>query len=206
MNNLPKKIVCIGASSCEGKVDIEGQGFVGRLRRYHEAFNQHNSVYNLGISGDVAENMVRRLLVEAPPRKPDLIIIQCGVNDFIRSPEKTSPTRYTPEQVEANVTRLVEEVLKMAPVILVSVYPINEEKTTPCSWRPINYLLEDAKLHAEITKRVAAQKSIPYVDVFGSWIEEDYKKYLYEDGLHAASAGHQKIFEMLKEKLMELYP
>jgi len=203
---VPKKIVAIGASSCEGKVDIEGGGFVGRLKRWHESIDQHNSVYNLGISGDTTPGMIKRLAVEAPPRRPDLILIQCGINDVIREGSKTAQTRYSFEDIRESITLLITYARAMAPVVFVSVYPIDESRTTPCSWRPINYLLADAREHARITKEVCGQLKIPYVDIFDAWIAGDYLPYLHTDGLHANSTGHERIFRAIQQKLLSVYP
>src|SRR3989344_1664180 len=108
---IPKRIAAIGASYCEGKVDPEGGGFVGRLRSWHESFIQDNHVFNLGISGDTTSDMLKRL-----------------------------------------------------------------EK----------------------------EMKVPYVDVFGEFMKIDYKKYL-ADGLHPNSQGHQRIFELVKDKLIGVY-
>lgn len=202
---LPKKIVCIGASSCEGKVDVEGQGFVGRLRKWRETENQHNSVYNLGISGDMTHQVIARLKTEIPPRKPDLIIVQCGINDFIRDGGRDKPTRCTVEQVEANIRTIIQDAKKTCEVLYVSVYPIDEEKTTPCDWMDIYYQADDARQCADISKNVTAEMNIPYVDVYNTFIKEDYKKLLHTDGLHANSFGHQRIFEMIRDKLLKMY-
>lgn len=202
---LPKKIVCIGASSCEGKVDVEGQGFVGRLRKWWEAENQHNSVYNLGISGDMTCDVIARLKTEIPPRKPDLIIVQCGINDFIRDGDRDKPTRFTVDQVEANIRTIIQDSKKTSDVLYVSVYPIDETRTTPCSWRDIYYLADDARRCADISKKVASELNVPYVDMYDAFIKEGFKKLLHTDGLHANSEGHQRIFEMIKAKLLEIY-
>lgn len=203
---LPKKIVCIGASSCEGKVDMDGQGFVGRLRKWRESENQHNSVYNLGISGDMSEDIIRRLKTESPPRKPNLIVVQCGLNDFIRDHNRNNPTRKTLQQIEVNVRTIIQDAKRMTDVLYVGTYPIDETKTTPCSWMDINYLADDARHCADISKKVTTEMNVPYVDVYNAFIKEDYKKLLHTDGLHANSQGHQRIFEMIKDKLLEMYP
>ena len=171
---------------------MEGQGFVGRLRKWREAENQHNSVYNLGISGDMTYEVIARLKTEIPPRKPDLIIVQCGINDFIRDGGRDKPTRFAVEQVEANIRTIIQDAKKTSDVLYVSVYPIDETKTTPCSWMDIYYLADDARSCANISKKVATGMNIPYVDVYNTFVKEDYKKLLHTDGLHANSLGHQK--------------
>ena len=202
---IPKKIVAIGASSCEGKVDIAGGGFVGRLREWHETASEHNSVYNLGISGDTTEKILKRFPVEVPPRSPDLIIVQCGLNDFIHLNSKNAPLQFTLDQIHKNFSLILKEAKKIADVLCVSVFPIDETKTCPCSWRDICYLEKDAMQCSEISKQFALEMDIPYIDVYGVFLQDGHKKYLHTDGLHSNSLGHEKIFEMIKSKILSTY-
>jgi lysophospholipase L1-like esterase len=202
---IPKKIVAIGASSCEGKVDALHGGFVGRLRAWHESLSDHHSVYNLGISGDTTEKVLKRLPLEVPPRRPNLIIVQCGINDFIHVGSKNSPIRFSIQQIQTNISSILTVAKEFADVLFVSVFPIDETKTCPCSWKDIYYLERDAKQCAKISQEIAMSMKVPYVDVYNTFIQEDYKKYLHVDGLHPNSLGHEAIFQMVKSKLIDIY-
>ena len=60
------------------------------------------------------------------------------------------------------------------------------------------------KKYDNVIKSVCAEKNILFLDIFGEWIKIDYKKLLdKKDGLHPNSAGHQKIFETVKDFLIE---
>jgi lysophospholipase L1-like esterase len=199
-----KRIVAVGASSCEGKVDVEGSGFVGRLRRWMESLEQHYHVYNLGISGDTTKGMLKRLTPEVKPRKPDLIMFQLGLNDARRLGSESSPVEVPLMKFEENVRKLIRQAERLAEVMFVSIYPIDEERTSPVSWRPVYYLFKDAVAYSQASKEVCIDMRVPYIDVFNQWMKEDYTKYLHSDGLHANSMGHEKIFEMVKEKIEEV--
>ena len=201
---IPKRIAAIGASYCEGKVDPEGGGVVGRLRSWHESFIQDNHVFNLGISGDTTSDMLKRLEKEMKPRKPDLILVVGGLNDFIRRESKIAKPDNTVEGYEKNIRDLIAKAKNLAPVLFVGVQPVDEARTAPVSWENIYYLLSDAKTATDITKKVCLEMKVPYVDVFGEFMKIDYKKYL-ADGLHPNSQGHQRIFELVKDKLIGVY-
>ena len=198
---VPKRIVVIGSSSAEGKVDPEFGGFAGRLRAWHESISPHNHVFNLAISGDTTAGMLKRLVIESKPRSPDLILIQHGLNDTLRRGNKSAPNNIPIAQFKNNVVELIQQAKILAKVAVISVYPIDDSRTSPVSWDNIYYLLADAKIYTQAAKEICQKTEIPYLDIFNQWIKTDYEKYLYEDGLHTNSLGHKIIFEELKKFL-----
>lgn len=205
MSRIPSRIVAIGASSVVGKVDPEKGGFIERLRAWHEQSDQHHYVFNLGISGDSTKGLQRRLVSESTIRKPDLIIIQFGLNDTIREGSVNAPLQTAPEQFEMKIKEILDDAKRLSDVIVVSVYPIDDTKTQPVSWRNIYYRLDDAEMFAEITKRVCAENGVPYLDVFSQWRKINYLPLLHSDGLHAGPDGHELIFQRVKSFLSALY-
>lgn len=202
---VPKRIVIIGSSSAEGKVDPKYGGFAGRLRVWHESIDQHNHVFNLAISGDTTSDMLNRLVPESAPRRPQLIILQHGLNDIIREGSKIAQVANPIFKFKENITSLITQGQSLGDVIMLSVYPINDSLTTPVSWKSIFYLFEDAKIYATAAKNICKNLHIPYVDIFNQWLQIDYKKYLHTDGLHANSLGHKKIFAELVKELKRIY-
>lgn len=201
---IPKRIVAIGASVCEGGVDPEGGGFVGRLRKWREGEDQHNHVYNLGISGETSKQILKRLLVESRPRRPDLVIFQSGLNDSKRVGSRSAEADVPIDQFKKNIEKIIVQARSIADLFFISVYPIDGSKTTPVSWENSYYLFDDVKVYMQITRKICKEKMVPYVDIFNKWLKEDYKKYLH-DGLHANSRGHKVIFKEIKRKLTEIY-
>lgn len=203
---IPQRIIAIGASSVQGRVDPERGGWVGRLRAWHESNARHNAVYNLGIGGNTTEDLLKRLKPEGLPRKPDLIIFSLGLNDTRRVGGPKAGNDVPLDKFEANIKKLVEIGKEMAEVIFVGVYPIDDSKTVPIPWdNDKYYFLSDAKKYEALTKKVVLSQNIPYLDIWSDWIKKDYKKLLYEDGLHASSKGHREIFLAVKKFLNEIY-
>jgi lysophospholipase L1-like esterase len=202
---LPKRIVAIGASTCEGGVDPEGAGFVGRLTHWLTAMDQHNHVYNLGISGETTAQILKRLPVEIMPRKPDLILISGGSNDVIRTGGSDKPTLNSPEVFKKNIVAMLDQASKLTgKVLVVGVNPIDDSKTQPTPWRPENYfLLKDVQQYAQITKEVCQEKGVDYIDVIAEW-GNDHANLLHTDGLHPNSRGHEKTFQLIKTYLLGL--
>ena len=75
------RILVFGDSIARGAVDLEKGGWVERLRIYFVNNSKDKSVYNLGISGDTTENLLKRFMNECKVREPEIIIFAIGVND-----------------------------------------------------------------------------------------------------------------------------
>jgi lysophospholipase L1-like esterase len=77
-------IICIfGDSIAWGATDCEKGGWVERLKT--ELMVKDIDVYNLGISGDTTENILKRMDAEAEARNPDIIIFSVGINDALKT-------------------------------------------------------------------------------------------------------------------------
>ena len=202
---IPQKIIFIGASSLFGRMDAEGGGFTGRFKKWHEMNDNRNVVFNLGISGDTTTGMLKRLIPECSIRKPDLIIFSLGLNDIKRTGSKNAPVITPLDDFKNNIQKLIEQAKNLADLLFVSAYPVIEEKTSPMEGKNIYYLLDDAKKYVLETKKICKSIDLPYLNIFDKWIKEGYSQYIFEDGLHCNSVGHQKIFEELKKFMLKQY-
>lgn len=199
---IPKRIVAIGSSSLYGRVDPEGGGYIGRLRKWHESNGVHNAVFNLGIGGDTTADMLKRLIPEASVRRPDLILLTTGLNDTRRTGQKNAAVTTTLPQFRTNVQKLIKTVKTLSPVVVISVYPIDDTHTQPLIETNFFYLMTDATQYEQATRDICHEKNIAYLNIWDVWMKEDYKRWLFEDGLHANALGHQQIFEDLKKFLI----
>ncbi|MBI4097299.1 MAG: hypothetical protein HY428_02700 [Candidatus Levybacteria bacterium] len=83
------------------------------------------------------------------------------------------------------------------------VYPIDESKTAPLTYwkKGYFYLMNDATELENSVKDVCKSENVPYFDIWSEWMKEDYRQWLFEDGLHANAVGHQRIFDKLRDFL-----
>lgn len=201
------RILIFGDSITYGKVDTQG-GWVGRLRRYFDEQAAENysrdlpNVYNQGISGDTAEDVLGRFDVEAKARlaEDDVFILAVGTNDS--SVEDGTP-RFTVEQFKENLEKIIEKMLGLSSkVMIVGLLPVDEKLTTPIPWRPKrHYTNKQVLLFDEVIQKLAHEKVLPYVSLFDDFKD---KLDLFPDGLHPNDEGHQLIFEKLKPVVEEL--
>jgi len=203
----PQKIVALGASDFFGVGDPEGGGYIGRFKKWYEMQDVHHFVYNLGIPAETSEQMLKRLIAEATPRKPDLLILTGGSNDTRRIGSKDTSVLTSIETYKENVIKLIEQGQTLAQIIFISIHPFDESRTAPfIYWNKNNYyLLKDSIEYVQAAKEICEKKDIPYLDIFNWWIQENYFQWLHEDGQHANAVGHQLIFEKLKDLFLSVY-
>jgi len=108
------------------------------------------------------------------------------------------------EEFKVNIQELIDRAQKISSkIIFVGLTPVDEPKTTPIPWNTDkSYTNENIKKYNEIIKSICQEKSIYFIEIFEKWINQDYKN-LLEDGLHPNSAGHKKIFETVKDFLIQ---
>jgi len=206
------RILVFGDSIVYGAWDRGREG--GRVQKLRKFLDEKHfidpdfdySVYNLGVSGDTTEDLLERFEFEAKQRLKEedgIIIFQIGINDsqFIIS---QSGLRTLPEKFRKDVEKLINQAQKFtSQIVFVGPTPVDEIKTTPIPWNPDKiYKNENIKRNNEIIKSVCRENNIDFVEIFDNWIKSDYKK-LLEDGLHPNSKGHKKIFETVKNFLIQ---
>ncbi len=207
-------ILVFGDSLAFGAWDIEG-GWVQRLRKFLDEKNISNIpnftlLYNFGISGNTSKDLLERFEFETKQIMKDseggeklTLIFGIGGNDSAIIPSKKD-FWIPPKKFEKNIEKLIEKARKFTKrIIFVGLVPFDESKTNPPIFASdISYKNENARRYNEIVKSVCQREEIDFVDIFGKFMETDYKK-LLQDGAHPNSKGHQKIFETVRDFLLE---
>ena len=193
-----KKICIFGASITFGHNDLEGGGWVDRLKRYLWQ-GEGASVFNLGISGATTEDLQRRLEHESRPRKPDMILISIGINDC-RYVETEGNMQTSLDDFKVNLEELHSQAERVAgTVVFVGLTPIDETKTMPIPWRlGYFYTSENVKKYDSVVEEFCTEKGVRYISMADVVDKDDLP-----DGLHPNAKGHQKIFERVRDYLIE---
>ena len=207
------RILVFGDSIVYGAWDRGKEGgWVHRLRKFldEKHFIEPDfdySVYNLGVSDNIAEELLKRFGFETEQRLEEgeeiIIIFQIGINDsqFVVSENKL---RTSPEKFKENIQKLINLAQKFTSrIVFLGLTPVEDEKVNPMPWAPgKSYRNEYVKEYNEILKSTCHKNKIPFVEIFEEWVKLDYKS-LLEDGAHPNSQGHQKIFETVKDFLIQ---
>ncbi len=165
-------------------------------------------IYNLGISGDTTEDLLRRLEFEVKQRvKEDddtIIIFAIGSNDCALV-QSINDFWVAPKKFEENILKLKKLAQKYSKkIIFVGSTPVDESVSMPVFWNTdISYENENIRKYDAIIKSACAKNNAHFIEIFGNCIKSDYKKIL-EDGVHPNSRGHKLIFEEVMKLLCTL--
>ena len=193
-----KKIGIWGASITQGYNDFELYGWVNRLRELIKSDTKPFYIYNLGISGDMSDDIVNRFELEATARKVDTAIIAIGINDsavWVESKEN----RVSTHDYKNNLEKLVKIANKLEiEIVFVSSSIADDNIQNPCPWCPdIIYSTEQIFRYNKVMEEVSINNHIQFINLFDSLSVLDL-----HDGLHPNAKGHQKIAEQLAESII----
>jgi len=205
-----KDIYFFGDSIAYGEWDEQG-GWVQRIRssldqQFIYGRGDRTLVYNLGIPGDTAADVLMRIEGEMAARfNPDnknLIVFAVGMNDshFSMSEQKD---RFTQDEFERHIGKLIGIARKFTQdVAFVGLNPIEEAKVQPLPWNPEkSYNMARVELFNSIIEKVAKEEGLFFADIWRDWAGDDLKTMLF-DGLHPTATGHRRIAEKLNPFLL----
>jgi len=148
-----------------------------------------NDIVNRGISGDITEGMLNRILTIFKV-KPKICFFMGGINDIIR--------RISYERITKNIFSLLSELKKneIKPVIFSVIYTGNRYDDS----EKINASVK--KLNSDL-ENYAKENSIEYINLNAILCPEGFLKAEYTyDGLHLNAEGY-KIWASLFKKYLE---
>ena len=174
------KTYCIFGDSVAQAAYVKA-GWVELLRQYLEEKYQGDfvNVFNLGVGGDTAKDVLERFETESAARKPTNVIFAVGINDT---------KFYASENFRVNLEMLIGLAKKVtSEVTLVWLVlgdwkgdePFSREKTTDFN---------------NIIKKVAVSNGCKFISLQDVLEPEDFM-----DGLHPNEQGHSKMFEVIKK-------
>ncbi|UCG95350.1 MAG: SGNH/GDSL hydrolase family protein [archaeon] len=204
-----RRIFVFGNSLAWGMRDFEEGGWVDRLKIFHMKRGQFNEVFNLADPGSFSSEIVKyigdEINVRVNPAYGDvnLVIIQTGINDSSFM-ESKKDFRVPPEDFEKNLQKMIKISRKfISATAFVGLIPVDESRTNPIEWdKDTYYKNEDIKKYNKIIKKVCEENNAYFIDIFSEITKMDYKKYL-TDGVHPSAEIHKRIFEIVRDFLLE---
>ncbi len=191
-------ILCFGASITWGRGEQPAGGWPGRLKDWFEAQDPYNAVYNLGVCGHTANDVLKRFDAEAKARivhkRPGdafLILLSVGTNDACLPGDERKPNN-TPEQFDKDVRSLLEKAKAYdAKLGWIGLLAVDETKARP--YEDTSFSNERVKLFNGIAQKACAERGVPFLDVFDLLSKEELA-----DGLHPNERGHEKLWVKVK--------
>jgi len=196
---MSTRICLFGDSITWGAGDPEKGGWGARLKSYFENNNYDIDLYNLGISGNITDDLLKRFKVECGVRKPEIIVFAVGINDLQYIHSKDNP-RTPIKKFQNNLQELINQAREFTDkIIFIGLTKVDETKTTPIPWNKTKYYDEEnAKLYDSKIKEVCEKNDISFLKMYDLLDDSDLA-----DGLHPNPAGHEKMFLRIKKFLVE---
>jgi lysophospholipase L1-like esterase len=194
------QILIFGASSTHGNWDIHG-GWAERVRAYVTnkilslPDEYHGHVFNLGVPGDGAADMLKRVESEIRARlfyPETMIIVSVGTNDS-RTVYANKQPLISEQQFVADQQKILDIAKKYSKQLLfVGLTRVDEKRTNP--WHDHAYVNERVKKFNDMIHDMCEKNGIDFLDLYQLSEAFDPAIDIY-DGLHPSVNGHKKIFE-----------
>ncbi|MEF8846859.1 MAG: GDSL-type esterase/lipase family protein [Candidatus Paceibacterota bacterium] len=197
-----KRACVFGASITSGKNDFKEGGWCDLLKRY--LFGKGIFVYNLGVSGDDTNDLLKRFDNECEARRPDIIIFAIGGNDtqyFINEKQ----FRVDIEDTIENFRELLDKAKDYTShVIVIGLTRVDEEVINSV------YIEEKGKCYKnkflekydKSIEKVSSEQDVHFIPTFDVIDKSDL-----DDGLHPTPKGHKKLFVRIRNYIdnLDLY-
>jgi len=191
---MGKTINIFGDSITWGACDEMG-GWANRLKNYWGNSDDYSRVYNLGISSDNSDKLLKRFTNENEARNPDVIIIAIGINDSQYIGDKNNP-RVSLERFEKNLLEMIMQA-RGREIIFIGITNVDEAKVMPIPWDTIKYYdNENIAIYNAKIKEICEKNKLSFIEMPDLLKNEDL-----EDGLHPNSKGHEKMFLRVRDFL-----
>lgn len=203
------RVIVFGDSIAQGYHDTNG-GWVGRLQNYVLKNQKDASIFNLGISGDKVEHVVKRFKHETEARTKrwdsfddSVIILAVGTNDTYK--QGKNPDSVTDKSAfVTDFSRLIDMAKVEAKYVFIcSILPVDELRSTPVSWEDISYFNETIDSYNVSIQNLCSEKEVKYLD-----LNSEAKKIgwasMIDDGTHPNTDGHDWLFQQIQRYIADL--
>lgn len=196
---MTKRISIFGDSITWGKDDSDRGGWVNRLRHYFEVEEKSDiEVYNVGVSGDTTDDLLKRFTpeCEARNRKDQVILFAIGINDSLHYINQPDSPKVPLDRFQSNLRKLIDDAKVFSDTIAFIGLTIVDESKMPR--KEEKYWANDRiKKYNEVLKNICMESNIPFLEMLDIIDIKDLP-----DGLHPDSTGHEKMFQRIKEFIL----
>ncbi len=196
-------IICVfGESTTLGAWDLDKGGWVNRLNLgLAPILNYELETYNLGISNQITEDILKRLDNESESREPDIIIISTGGNDACYVNTEDKP-RVSLDKFKDNIQKIIKLAKKHTnKIVFLGLRNVNDSITMPIPWdKTIYYSNKKMKQYDGVIKELCEKNKVYFIEFYGSMEKNDFDE---DDGLHPNADGHEKIYKKVKDFLIK---
>ncbi|MFA5745854.1 MAG: SGNH/GDSL hydrolase family protein [Candidatus Pacearchaeota archaeon] len=196
---MNKKRICVFGDSIVSNEGYFGyDNWVTILQKYISKQNESNSVFNLGISGEKTDGLLKRIETEIKARRPNIIIIHIGSNDSGLLKGKAYISK---RESEKNIKDIITICKKYsASIIITGLTPCVESKTTPTIWHDDEHFTnKQIKEYNDIIQKTCKKEKLFFIDIFNSFKKRKDLEKLFDkiDGVHPNKKGNEFFAKLI---------
>jgi acyl-CoA thioesterase I len=210
------RLFVFGDSITQGFWDDQG-GWVQRLaNQYHKQSLQamladkdkYVEVFNLGISGDTAQGVLKRMKYEVKSRRlypeKEIIVIAIGLNDtMIYKGVDATPSNFFHDELE----QLLDAAYELTDtVVFVGLTAVDDNLCSPWKYSSSGKCYNNHRIQEfdDVIRNFCKGKDVPFIEIFKTFKQHMSQDNLLADGLHPNEKGHELIAKLVKPKLDKL--
>ncbi|PIR93821.1 hypothetical protein COT97_04685 [Candidatus Falkowbacteria bacterium CG10_big_fil_rev_8_21_14_0_10_39_11] len=203
------RLIAIGDSLVFGKGVEKKHSWVSILQIEFDLIDKYNyQVFNLGIPGDDSGKLSKRIIDEVGNRLNDTddnvhIFILIGVNDCKGIGNKDNFCT-SKETFNSNLNQIIDSLKKYTDNInFISILPVDEIKTRTI--QGLFFRNDNIELYNSYIQAMCLKKGVNYIDIFSTWMKQNYQNYYAEDGIHLNVDGNKKVYSDLKHQILNAW-
>ena len=208
-------IFVFGDSITEGFYDTECGGWCSRLiqdlmqKEVESGHTNNKHAVNFGIAGDTSEDVLARLTASletriSSPNTPtdDFLLLAVGVNDS-QYDIQTGENRISIDATITNLEKIISTARQyLKTIVIVGIAPVYETRVQPMPWKVTHgYGNEVINKYNAALQQLATTSGIRFIDMDS--VYQNRESDFLPDGIHPNAAGHELIFQKVKEALVE---
>lgn len=164
-----------------------------------------NDKYNCGIGGVTSETLLWICDEAVVKYKPSLVYISVGTNDL------GNTNMRSPREIALNIEKLIRLVrgnLKEVKIIIASTTPCDENKQGPKVGKYLRTNFNISIVNKEIKNICNRYENVEFIDIYSTLLDKisgNIKDIYTTDGLHLTEKGYEKITDIIKPRILQLY-
>ena len=164
-----------------------------------------NDKYNCGIAGFTSETLLWICDEAVIKYKPSLVYISVGTNDL------GNTNMRSPREIALNIEKLIRLVrgnLKEVKIMIASTTPCDENKQGPKAGKCLRTNFNISIVNKEIQNICNRYENVEFIDIYSTLLDKisgNIKEIYTTDGLHLTEKGYEKITDIIKPRILQLY-
>ena len=164
-----------------------------------------NDKYNCGIGGFTSETLLWICDEAVIKYKPSLVYISVGTNDL------GNTNMRSPREIALDIEKLIRLVrgnLKEVKIMIASTTPCDENKQGPKAGKCLRTNFNISIVNKEIQNICNRYENVEFIDIYSTLLDKisgNIKEIYTTDGLHLTEKGYEKITDIIKPRILQLY-